>query len=293
MAIVAYPLPCPKFGNGGFNDVGAIVPGGKLFTYAAGTLTPKDTYPSATSLSFPNANPVVLDSEGRADIFVEPDEAYDLVFTDENDVELWTALSIAVPPIQAPPVDTNVPSGGILLWGAAAAPTGYVLCDGSAISRVTFAALFAVIGTTYGVGNGTTTFNVPDMRQRFPLGKSASGTGAALGDTGGTIDHVHSGPSHTHNIAGHTHTIAHTHSVPRDGWGHVANTPGVDGRVQTGDSTAGGPDSTEIQATADNTSGASSAANSGSTPLTTDSGGTADTGSANPKFLVVNYIIKT
>ncbi|MCI0636528.1 MAG: phage tail protein [Actinobacteria bacterium] len=83
------------------------------------------------------------------------------------------------------------PTGSIIAYGADAAPTGWLLCDGSAVSRTTFADLFAVIGETYGVGDGSTTFNVPDLRQRFPLGKAASGTGATLGGTGGAIDHVH------------------------------------------------------------------------------------------------------
>jgi microcystin-dependent protein len=59
------------------------------------------------------------------------------------------------------------------------------------VSRSTYAALFAAIGIAYGAGNGTTTFNLPDLRQRFPLGKAASGTGATLGGTGGAIDHIH------------------------------------------------------------------------------------------------------
>lgn len=85
----------------------------------------------------------------------------------------------------------SVESGLIVATGRLTAPTGWHLCDGSAISRTTFATLFAAIGTTYGVGDGSTTFNVPDLRQRFPLGKATSGTGATLGGTGGTVDHVH------------------------------------------------------------------------------------------------------
>lgn len=83
------------------------------------------------------------------------------------------------------------PTGMIAAFGGATAPTGWQLCNGSAISRTTNAALFALIGTTYGVGDGSTTFNVPDLRQRFPLGKAASGTGSTLGGTGGAIDHTH------------------------------------------------------------------------------------------------------
>lgn len=85
----------------------------------------------------------------------------------------------------------NVEPGTILMFGGAAAPTGYLLCNGAAVSRTTFAALFTAIGVVFGPGDGSTTFNVPDMRQRFPLGKAASGTGSTLGGTGGLIDHVH------------------------------------------------------------------------------------------------------
>ncbi len=85
----------------------------------------------------------------------------------------------------------DVESGTIVMTGRATAPIGWLLCDGAAVSRTTYAELFAAIGTVFGVGDGSTTFNVPDLRQRFPLGKAGSGTGATLGGTGGAIDHVH------------------------------------------------------------------------------------------------------
>jgi len=64
--------------------------------------------------------------------------------------------------------------GAITMYGAATAPTGWLLCNGAAVSRTTYAALFAVIGTTYGTGDGSTTFNVPDMRGAFPRGVGTS-----------------------------------------------------------------------------------------------------------------------
>ena len=69
-------------------------------------------------------------------------------------------------------------------WGKATAPVGYVLCDGAAISRTTYADLFVVISTTYGTGNGATTFNVPDLQGKTPQGYDGStynlaGTGGA------------------------------------------------------------------------------------------------------------------
>lgn len=71
-----------------------------------------------------------------------------------------------------------LPTGTILPYAAAAAPSFFLLCDGSAVSRTIYAALFAVIGTTYGAGNGSTTFNLPDARGRVILG---AGTGTKVG----------------------------------------------------------------------------------------------------------------
>lgn len=84
-----------------------------------------------------------------------------------------------------------VPTGTITAFGGATAPYGYMMCDGTAISRTTYAALFAVTGTAFGVGDGATTFNLPDLRERFPLGKAAAGGYATLGATGGSIYHTH------------------------------------------------------------------------------------------------------
>lgn len=65
---------------------------------------------------------------------------------------------------------TGVISGAILQWATGTAPTGYLLCDGSAVDRTTYATLFGIISTTYGAGNGSTTFNLPDMRGRAVIG---------------------------------------------------------------------------------------------------------------------------
>ena len=72
--------------------------------------------------------------------------------------------------------------GTIKPWGKATAPDGYLLCDGSAVSRTTYADLFTVIGTTYGAGDSSTTFNVPDLQGKFPQGKSGT---TNLATTGG------------------------------------------------------------------------------------------------------------
>ena len=84
-------------------------------------------------------------------------------------------------------VPSGVPTGTISMWGGAIAspPTGYLACNGSAVSRTTYSALFAIVGTTYGVGDGSTTFNLPNFTNAFPYGanEGASAGNASVGST--------------------------------------------------------------------------------------------------------------
>lgn len=102
-----------------------------------------------------------------------------------------------------------VPPGSIVQYVGATAPNGWWLCDGSALSRTSFSQLYAVIGTTFGVGDGSTTFNVPDFRGRVAVGAGAGAglTVRAVGAVGGQ-ESITQVPPHTHNITdpGHTHT---------------------------------------------------------------------------------------
>ena len=81
-------------------------------------------------------------------------------------------------------VEANTPAGVMYDYAGTAAPSGFMMCDGAAISRVTYAGLFAALGTSYGVGDGSTTFNIPDFRGRFARYNDNMGTGAASRDTG-------------------------------------------------------------------------------------------------------------
>lgn len=108
------------------------------------------------------------------------------------------------------------PAGSLVAYAGAAAPSGWLMCDGAAISRTTYASLFAVTSTTYGVGNGSTTFNLPDMRGRSPIG---SGTGVgltarALNAQVGTETHqiiTSEMPSHAHTATTGNDTPDHGH----------------------------------------------------------------------------------
>jgi microcystin-dependent protein len=105
--------------------------------------------------------------------------------------------------------------GAVVGFAGSAAPAGWLLCQGQLISRTTYAALFAVIGTTYGVGDGTTTFGLPDARGRVILGVSG---GHALASTGGS--ETAAGLAHTHP-GSHSHGHAHTHSHAHTGAAHT------------------------------------------------------------------------
>lgn len=141
-----------------------------------------------------------------------------------------------------------VPTGSINAWSTNTAPTGWQLCDGTAVSRTTYAALYAVIGTTYGSGDGSTTFNLPDLKGKVIVGRDSAQTEFdTLAETGGAKTVTLSSteiPSHTHSIdhdhpsattspadLSHTHTFsgtvagdgAHTHTITISDPGHGHN----------------------------------------------------------------------
>jgi microcystin-dependent protein len=113
-----------------------------------------------------------------------------------------------------------VPTGSINAWSTNTAPTGWQLCDGTAVSRTTYAALYAVIGTTYGSGDGSTTFNLPNLKGKVIVGRDSAQTEFdTLAETGGAKTVTLSSteiPSHTHSIThdhgSHTHSIDHDHA---------------------------------------------------------------------------------
>lgn len=113
-------------------------------------------------------------------------------------------------------------SGDIIIRPTNTVETGFLECNGQLVSRTTYSLLFSVIGTYWGAGDGSTTFKIPDMRGRFPLGVAASGTGSTLGDTGGVMDHAHGSPITTGSpsatvaatiLAGGAASTTHTHTV--------------------------------------------------------------------------------
>jgi microcystin-dependent protein len=152
----------------------------------------------------------------------------------------------------------SVITGSIQMWPTASAPTGYLLCAGSAVSRTTYSALFAILGTTFGAGDGSTTFNLPNYTDRMPIG---AGTIAALAATGGSKDAIV--VSHTHSISdpGHAHGIFST---------AIAGQPGNQVGVRSG----------------------SQSTDTASTGISINTTGSSGTNANLPPYLGINFIIK-
>jgi microcystin-dependent protein len=186
-----------------------------------------------------------------------------------------------------------MPPGAMLEYGGSSAPAGFLLCDGSAVSRSTYSALFAALGTAYGVGDGSTTFNVPDRRGKFGVGVNGS---YALGTSGGSTTTASAG-SHNHGGAtGYTSLTTsqlppHSHSVNDPGHSHVTTGIAADGNFGTGGLAAypagvGYVGASYTGITINNTGDGAGHNHS----ISTDG---AHTHTVTPPYVASNYIIKT
>lgn len=163
--------------------------------------------------------------------------------------------------------NNSVPTGSLMMWSTVAAPSGFLLCDGSAVSRTTYAALFALLGTVFGTGDGVNTFNIPDYRNRTAVG---AGSLYSVGATGGSKDAIVVSHSHTATVT----DPGHDHDYNRDAFDTL------DGGVFT------------------RRSGTAAQVNTTTTATTGISVGISTTGSSGtdanlPPYLAINFIIKT
>lgn len=168
-----------------FDNNGAPLNAGKIYTYQAGSSTPLATYTESSGLTA-NANPIILGTSGRPpnEIWLTEGFFYKFILKDSSDVTIQTYDNLYGIIGATPPAATPIPAGGIFLWSGSigSIPAGYVLCNGS---------------------NGT-----PDLRDRFVVG---AGSTYAVDATGGSADSI---------VVTHNHTATSTSSVTDPGHFH-------------------------------------------------------------------------
>ena len=148
----------------------------------------------------------------------------------------------------------GTPPGVVQDFAGVSAPLGYVVCDGAAINRVTFAALFTAISTIWGIGDGSTTFNVPNLNRRVTMGSGGFGSGTignSVGDTGGSETHSLSGTEngpHIHDMTLLSRVGDDPAGEGQDGWGGDNISKG--NRTNTTDSSGIGSPHNNVQPTA-------------------------------------------
>ena len=171
-----------------------------------------------------------------------------------------------------------LPSGTITMWPTGTPPTGWLLADGSAVSRVTYATLFTVITTTFGIGDGVSTFNLPNYTDRMPIG---AGSTYAVAATGGSKDatlvsHNHTGT--TDENGGHSHSYVRAFTGNNNVMWHTDNTSGI----ATGQDNFTGGSVGAIEAVGNHSHG-----------FTTSTQGASATNANLPPYLGIRFIIKT
>jgi microcystin-dependent protein len=208
----------------------------------------------------------------------------------------------------------SAPIGSVHAWLSATAPANYLIADGSAISRSLYPGLYSLIGTTFGSGDGSTTFNIPDLRSRFVVGAGPGSGGLSqrlLAAIGGEENHVLAIAelaAHAHTLGGHTHSmqnhqhVCHTqgHNHGDSGHTHSYNHPLTSGPTWGGSGWTNAADTTgtgyaSLAAAGDIGGVWSDGPNYASTAG--PSGGSDNTGSGSghntmPPFICLVYIVK-
>jgi len=174
----------------------------------------------------------------------------------------------------------GIPTATIIPWTDSSVPSGYLECNGSAVSRTTYSALFAIVGTTYGSGDGSSTFNVPNLSDNTPVGKSNN---KALGSTGGANTVASSG-----NVGGSTANA--TLSTPQ----LASHSHGKGGEtVNSTRAKVSGSNSTQYYKAAGEPANTGNAGSGGAHSHNMSANFTGDATSVLQPYLTILYIIKT
>jgi len=143
--------------------------------------------------------------------------------------------SVTAAKLDSAAVSVLMPTASLMPYAGSSAPTGFLLCDGAAISRTIYSSLFGIVGTTYGVGDGSTTFNIPDLRGRVIAGQDDMGgtsanrlTNQSGGLNGDTLGATGGAETHTLTIA---QMPSHDHGGGTVGTSHISDVSGGGGRT--------------------------------------------------------------
>ena len=231
-------------------------------------------------------SPTVPTTAQNGDLWFNTSNGLIFTYYDDGSSAQWVeVLSSAVP-------STNeiMPVGTITQTARISAPTGWLLCEGQAVSRTEYVRLFDAIGTLYGSGDGSTTFNLPNLKGRVPVGKDSTQTEFdALGETGGAKTHTLTEaqiPSHTHtgttaSSGAHTHDVAQRYRDASDAHTHGS----ANGKLAQAGASSGWTDGA-------GSPGAALSAGAHTHTFTTNATGSGQAHNILQPYIVLNYMIK-
>lgn len=271
---------------------------GKIVVGNAGTATAA-TLSGAATISYDSSTgnaTITLDPASITEQTAKGSTAHDndvLLVVDSQDSNVLKKLVVSNLPTGSS--GDTIPTGCMFPFAGGVLPSGWLFCDGAEVSRTTYADLYSAIGTTYGAGNGSSTFDLPDLGGRVPAGKESSATrlttggsgidGASMGAGGGSETHTLTSPdelpSHSHTWSGSgssTTTLTGTNQI----WRYLSG--GASGHYMS----TGTPKTAFQQAIADMLSASTTTTVSGTNTSTGSSGAHNNT----QPTLIVNYIIK-
>lgn len=212
-------------------------PDSTLFVINAAGLVGLGTVAPAEALDIDNNGKIQFSSSGTARTIISADATNSTIDVKDdrnfvvktnattiltaNDADVTSTVPVVLPGVPTTSLQaatksyvdglTGAPAGVVMSFAGVTAPTGFLACDGAAVSRSTYATLFAAIGTTWGAGNGSTTFNVPDLRGVFLRGAGTNNTGSSSGAVGPAVGTYEADAylNHSHGITdpGHLHGI--------------------------------------------------------------------------------------
>lgn len=237
-------------------------------------------------------SPIAPPSANNGDLWYNTERGITYIYYDDGTSAQW----VEVVSSGTPSLETVMPVGSVIQTARVSAPGGWLLCQGQLISRTTYAALFNAIGTTYGIGDGSTTFSLPDLRGRVPVGQNAS-TFSSLGSTGGAEavtltesqipSHTHTTPNHSHTFSGTTSTGgSHTHTI----YGALINR-GTGAQFRELTESSNPSQNNVASAAAGDHSHTYSGTTSNASPTTNATGGGQSHTNLQP-YIVLNYMIK-